>query len=158
MYLQKVISKTLFKSLFFVGILSATDRDTDPRIRIRTKLSRIHNTGLHNPQCPGSESIPQQWGEKNLGRISDKTGIRIRWNWWADGDWPDLLGSAGNMLADDGHESGAVRVLDDETDADNPARRHHLYERIYLLKKPVSEFKRYFLSIYLLVACTFRYR
>ncbi len=44
------------------------------------------------------------------------------------GDWPDLLGPAGNMLADDGHESGAVRVLDDETDADNPARRHHLYE------------------------------
>jgi hypothetical protein len=42
------------------------------------------------------------------------------------------------MLADDGNESGAVRVLDDETDADNPARRHHLYEkRTYLKKKPV---------------------
>ncbi len=59
------------------------------------------------------------------------------------GDWPDLLGPAGNMLADDGHESGAVRVLDDETNADNPACRHHLYEEgAYLQKKPVSEFAK----------------
>jgi hypothetical protein len=44
------------------------------------------------------------------------------------------------MLADDGHESGAVRVLDDETDADNPARRHHLYGNgTYLQNKPDSE-------------------
>ncbi len=44
------------------------------------------------------------------------------------------------MLADDGHESGAVRVLDDEPNAHNPARRHHLYEeRTQLQKKPVSE-------------------
>jgi hypothetical protein len=52
MYIQKVISKTNFnKKHFLVGILSATDeksrirtRGTDPQIRIRTKMSRIHNT------------------------------------------------------------------------------------------------------------------
>jgi hypothetical protein len=59
MYLQKVISKKTLeqKTYFFVGILSATDENTgnksgadplvsgtDPRIRIRTTMSRIHNT------------------------------------------------------------------------------------------------------------------
>jgi hypothetical protein len=45
MYLQKV------KNLLFVDILKATDkksmiriRSTDSQIRIRTKMSRIHNT------------------------------------------------------------------------------------------------------------------
>jgi hypothetical protein len=53
------------------------------------------------------------------------------------------------MLADDGHESGAVRVLDDETDADNPTRRHHLYEEgTHLQKKPVSELKKYPIDIH----------
>jgi hypothetical protein len=61
MYLQKVISsKTLKKTRsfdFVYGILAATDERTgsgslcsgmDPRIRIRIKMSRIHNTGYIN--------------------------------------------------------------------------------------------------------------
>jgi hypothetical protein len=101
-----------------------------------------------------SESIQQHWGEKNLRRISDKKGgggvFLIRAIETDDpGDWPDLLGPAGNMLADDGHESGAVRVLDDETDAHNPARRHHLCEeRTHLQNKTVSEFKKYPIDIF----------
>ena len=31
-----------------------------------------------------------------------------------------------DVLADDGKKAGAVRVLDDETDADDPAGRHYL--------------------------------
>ena len=41
---------------------------------------------------------------------------------------PDILGSAGHMLADDGDESGAVGVLDDEPDAHDPAGGHHLHQ------------------------------
>jgi hypothetical protein len=64
MYIKKVIRKNLDENLFFVGILKATDEKkqdpnpdpnpnpdpetkvsgTYPRIRIRTKMSRIHNT------------------------------------------------------------------------------------------------------------------
>ncbi len=55
-YLQQVISKnTLKKNIFFVGFLSAAYEKSRirirnsviwiPRIRIRTKTSRIHNTG-----------------------------------------------------------------------------------------------------------------
>ncbi len=54
MYLQKEISKKLWE--LFVGISSPTDQIADPlltcvigtdkRIRIRTKMSRIHSTAL----------------------------------------------------------------------------------------------------------------
>jgi hypothetical protein len=51
MYLQEVISKkNIEEKLFFVRILSATDEKSMIRIRIRTKMSRIHNAVLeqHN--------------------------------------------------------------------------------------------------------------
>jgi hypothetical protein len=50
MYLQKVINKTtVFKNLFFVGILPATDEKSRIRIqiRIRSKMSRTPNTALY---------------------------------------------------------------------------------------------------------------
>ncbi len=62
MYLQKVISKKPLKKPIFCWHLVCHWRkkqdpdswvsDTDPRIRIRTKMSQIHNTGLNYPQCP----------------------------------------------------------------------------------------------------------
>ncbi len=53
MHLQKVISKKLLKT-FFVGIFSTSDekcwiriRKSVVRIRIRTKMSRIHNIAFY---------------------------------------------------------------------------------------------------------------
>jgi hypothetical protein len=56
--------KTERKKLFFVGVLKVTEepdpepnplvKGTDPRIRIRTKMSRIRNTGIF--LCVGSGS------------------------------------------------------------------------------------------------------
>jgi hypothetical protein len=54
MYLPKEITRKTFFKYFFVGVLKVKDerqdldllvRSTDPRIRIRTNKSRIHNTG-----------------------------------------------------------------------------------------------------------------
>ncbi len=57
MYLQKEISKklfflNLFFKLFFVSILSATEEKS--RIRIRTKMSRIHSPTLQEVYFTGS--------------------------------------------------------------------------------------------------------
>jgi hypothetical protein len=54
MYLQKVICQKTLKKFFFVVLLKITDensrirvrRGKDPRIRIRTKISRVRNIGF----------------------------------------------------------------------------------------------------------------
>ncbi len=54
MYLQKVISKTNDKKLFFVGILEVTDEKN--RIRIRKSSIRIQGSGYVS-KCHGSGTL-----------------------------------------------------------------------------------------------------
>ncbi len=82
---------TLNKKHFFVGILSATGSGevsgTEPRIRIRTKMSRIHNTAsvlslfVTSPEegkADKGEAEPDENGHKaGQGRVPVAVAARL---------------------------------------------------------------------------------
>ncbi len=75
MYLQKVISKNCEKkTLFSVGILKATDEKS--RIRVRTKMSRIHNTWFEKYSVFYSTSVnlnsSRRWRNQRRRRTRTK--------------------------------------------------------------------------------------